>query len=219
MSWWQHPQAEQVISYYQALSQREKWLTLATLNILLVFLFVLFLIEPSYQRGRLMQSEAEEHHGLNLKLEQQLQTLQSSPILDPNRDLRNDIEALLREHQEIENRIGRLTDALVSPEDMVTVLEQMLTQDKSLKLTSLATLPREQVTLENSEQGTYLYRHSIEIRMNATYSSVLAYLQRLDALPWRLYWQRLDYDVTEYPRGDLVLQVYTLSSREDLVGG
>lgn len=219
MSWWQHPNAERVIEHYQALSQREKLLALITIHVVLFFIFILFFIEPSFKRGQMKQTEAEEHFALNLKLEQQLGNLQNSPILDPNQDLRNEIDVLLEEHRQVEKRISMLTDALVSPEDMATVLKQMLTQDKALKVTSLATLPREKVALENSEQGIYLYRHSMEIRLSTTYDSLLAYLKRLDALPWRLYWQLLDYEVTDYPRGDLTLQVYTLSSREDLVGG
>lgn len=219
MSWWQHPNAERVIDHYQALSQREKWLTLTTLHVVLVFIFTLFFVEPFFKRGQMTQAEAEEHLALNIKLEQQLSNLQNSPILDPNQDLRNEIDDLLEEHRQIEKRISMLTDALVSPEDMATVLKQMLTQDKTLKVTSLASLPQEKVALENSEQGIYLYRHSIEIRLSATYDSLLAYLKRLDELPWRLYWQLLDYEVTDYPSGDLTLQVYTLSSREDLVGG
>ena len=219
MSWWQHPNAERVIDHYQALSQREKLLTLITIHVVLIFIFVLFFVEPFIQRGQIKQAEAEEHRVLNSKLEQQLSNLQNSPILDPNQDLRNEIDVLLEEHRQVEKRISMLTDALVSPEDMATVLQQMLTQDKALKVKNLATLPREKVALENSEQGIYLYRHSIEIRLSATYDSLLAYLKRLDALPWRLYWQLLDYEVTDYPNGDLTLQVYTLSSREDLVGG
>jgi MSHA biogenesis protein MshJ len=54
--------------------------------------------------------------------------------------------------------------------------------------------------------------------MTATYDSLVAYLKRLDSLPWKVYWQALEYRVDKYPDGELVLEIFTISTREDMLG-
>lgn len=218
MKWWQHPQVAVVIQRYQALNPRERQLSLMTLHFVLLALIAVVFIEPLASRGMAQQSQANELLATNARLEQQLQQLKNSPIKDPNQDLRDELELLTTERLSIESRISNLTDALVSPDKMVAVLEQMLTQDSRLKITSLVTLPKEEIQLDANDPSARLYRHGLRLRIGATYDSLVDYLKRLDALQWRLYWQSLDYRVEQYPRGELLLEVYTLSSREDVVG-
>jgi MSHA biogenesis protein MshJ len=40
----------------------------------------------------------------------------------------------------------------------------------------------------------------------------------LERLPWRFYWQDLNYSVDHYPNAEVILRVYTLSSEEGLFG-
>ena len=218
MKWWQHPQVAAVIRRYQALNPRERQLSLMTLHFVLLALMAVVFIEPLASRGMAQQDQANELLATNARLEQQLRQLQNSPIKDPNQELRDELELLTTERLSIESRISNLTDALVSPDKMVAVLEQMLTQDSRLKITSLVTLPKEEIQLDANDPSARLYRHGLRLRIRATYDSLVDYLKRLDALQWRLYWQSLDYRVEQYPRGELLLEVYTLSSREDVVG-
>jgi hypothetical protein len=37
-------------------------------------------------------------------------------------------------------------------------------------------------------------------------------------LPWHLYWTRLELDVGEYPRNDIVLELQTLSLEQGWIG-
>ena len=218
MKWWQRPQVVVFIQRYQALNPRERQLSLITLHFVLLALMAVVFIEPLVSRGMVQQSQANELLATNARLEQQLRQLQNSPIKDPNQELRDELELLTTERLSIESRISNLTDALVSPDKMVAVLEQMLTQDSRLKITSLVTLPKEEIQLDANDPSARLYRHGLRLRIRATYDSLVDYLKRLDALQWRLYWQSLDYRVEQYPRGELLLEVYTLSSREDVVG-
>lgn len=218
MKWWQHPKVAVFIQRYQALNPRERQLSLITLHLVLLALMAVVFIEPLVSRGMAQQSQANELLATNARLEQQLKQLQNSPIKDPNQELRDELELLTAERLSIENRISNLTDALVSPDKMVALLEQMLTQDSRLKITSLVTLPKEEIQLDANDPSARLYRHGLQLRIRATYDSLVDYLKRLDALQWRLYWQSLDYRVEQYPRGELLLEVYTLSSREDVVG-
>ena len=57
-----------------------------------------------------------------------------------------------------------------------------------------------------------VYKHLVTLELSGTYFSVIAYLQRLENLPWRLYWQFLDYRVSDYPNAIIYVGVYTLSA-------
>lgn len=218
MNWWQQPHIARVIAAYLDLNEREKQLTQITLNALLVFVFFVFLVEPFFSSAVSQRDEASLLSAENSRFEQQLNELQNTPVIDPNQAIRDQIEALEAESRNVQLRIGNLTDALVSPENMVEILEQMLTQDKRLKVTSLVSVPKEQIELEEGDDQSRLFRHGLKITVTATYPSLVAYLKRLDALKWRVYWQSLEYKVSRYPKGELTLEVYTLSTREEVLG-
>jgi len=218
MNWWQHAQVAQVIDGYQNLSEREQKLTQITLHVVVFVLLAFLLLDPIFSGAQQKSKQAGSIRGENSLLEQQLFSLQNEAVVDPNQALRDQLEQLEAENKNLQLRINNLTDALVSPENMVVVLEQMLTQDKRLKITSLESIPKQQIELEGDGEATRLFRHGLRVTVNATYPSLVAYLQRLDALKWRLYWQTLDYKVTRYPKGELTLEVYTLSTSEEVLG-
>ena len=66
--------------------------------------------------------------------------------------------------------------------------------------------------------GTGVYKHSVLIRVAGNYSELVKLLQDIEALPWRFYWESLDYTVTQYPQAEIDIQVFTLSSEEGLLG-
>ncbi|MCG6282615.1 MSHA biogenesis protein MshJ, partial [Vibrio diabolicus] len=41
----------------------------------------------------------------------------------------------------------------------------------------------------------------------------------LESLPVKYFWRSFKYQVETYPQARLILQVYTLGSREEFIGG
>ncbi len=146
-----------------------------------------------------------------------LERLRNSPQLDPNEPVRDDIQKISAQKQTIDERIQGLTDTLVAPENMPEIFENMMTQDQRLKLISLKNIAGQNVAIDPEFSDVDLYRHGVEIRMQADYPSLLTYLRRLDSMNWKLYWQTLDYRIDEYPNGELLLEVFTLSTREEIL--
>ena len=56
-----------------------------------------------------------------------------------------------------------------------------------------------------------LYAHDVELTIEGGYLDVLAYLKRLEALDERLGWMVLEYDAENWPAGEAVIRVRTLS--------
>lgn len=217
--WWRYPQAERLINRYLALAPREQRLLQITLHTLLTLLLTLMVLEPVWLRIQSHHQVAAQAETEARQLQQQAQRLRDTPPHDPDEALRRQLAQLAGEQALLDERIGRLTDALVTPAQMVPLLKALLEQDARLQLIALSSLPRQTLTLDAADPEAVLYRHALRIQLKATYPGLTAYQQRLDRLPWRIYWQTLDYRVTDYPYAEVQIELYTLSLSEEVVGG
>ncbi len=74
------------------------------------------------------------------------------------------------------------------------------------------------VQSEAKPQGSGVYKHRVILRLSGDYFRVLALMKALENLSWKFYWDSLDYKVIDYPRAEIELNVFTLSSEEGLLG-
>ena len=113
----------------------------------------------------------------------------------------------------------------VAPERVAQLLGELISRQHGLTLISLRNLPVESLTLPASahaavsarasvhDHGPFL--HPLELIISGDYPSILAYLQALEQLPWRLHWERLELQVEHYPANRVRLVIGALSlSRE-----
>jgi MSHA biogenesis protein MshJ len=56
-----------------------------------------------------------------------------------------------------------------------------------------------------------IFRHGVEVVVHGGYLELLEYMAALEALPWRLYWGKVQLNVDTYPNATLTMDVYTLS--------
>lgn len=78
------------------------------------------------------------------------------------------------------------------------------------------------VPLDNrleEERIVGVYRHSVKLTLQGPYFSVVEFLIRLEKMPWRVYWDSIDYSVARYPDGKVQLEVYTLSTEKGILNG
>jgi len=62
-----------------------------------------------------------------------------------------------------------------------------------------------------------LYQHAFIIELRGDYASLRNYLTELSALPWRFYWDELDYQVDAYPQATIKIKVHTVSLAEEWI--
>lgn len=217
--WWREPRIAWLIQTYQALSGREQLLTRMTMNLLVAALVLWLLAQPLWNRIQQQWLEQQQAEQTNQQLQQQLVQLQQQHLQDPNRALRDELAQLTAQQALLDGRINALTSALVSPAQMTSLLSNMLAQDKGLKPTSLITLAPQRVELGEGFDDVELYRHRLRITMQASYQGLVKYLSQLDQVPWLISWDTLSYDTRRYPQGDLLLEVSTLSRKQEVLGG
>ncbi len=159
--------------------------------------------------------------------EAQLAALQST---DSDERPARELKQLQQTLAQLDESLASLSQGLVSADQLPQILQEVLISTTELRLRRLRTLPVEELPLIRSSDdadadgadqdraATGVYRHSVELEVSGDYFEVLQFLRRLEGLPWRFYWDRLDYEVADYPIGDIRLRVYTLSAEEGLLG-
>jgi MSHA biogenesis protein MshJ len=244
MTWWQKIPFIDGVTAYEKFSSREQYMVLSTIIVVILLIAYLLVIEPVILINAQLIKDKNSLISTTQSLSENIINTKNKKLQDPNTPLRKQLKEVLVESKRLQKKINLLTQALVAPKQMVSLLESVLTQDKQLKLISLINLPEEAMSMQgsnlifndssaldantirdrtsgqdrNSGQEALIYRHTFNIELETTYDSALLYLKRLDDLPWQLFWQDLKYQSTQYPKGTLNIRIYTLSMSKEVLG-
>jgi MSHA biogenesis protein MshJ len=202
------------------MSAREKILiTLCGLVTVVMLLFTLVL-EPKLNQINNNEKQLSNLKQSNQKTEIDILRVKAQLKKDPNADIDLEISNLLTESQHLSMQLSQIIEHLVTPSQMAGVLESVLEQQSGIHLVSLQTLPSEPIT-EDKEASQYsgYYVHPVRMELTGDYFSIANYLNKLESLPDSYFWRSFSYKVEEYPKAKLVLEVYTLGSREEFIGG
>ena len=210
---------------------RERFSALARREKLLVFLAVLagvvlggwqlmvtpVLAEREQVRDR-TQTLQEEHQALV----EQRESLNAELEEDPNEQLERRAAQLQRRLDRLDTDLEELTTGLISPEDMVAVLRDMLSEHDGVELQGVSHRAPRAVSVAGEqvagEDGSGLYAHSVRVVISGEFQDLFRYLQALEAMDDRLGWRTLDYRVTDWPRAEVSISLQTLSLYEEWLG-
>ena len=73
--------------------------------------------------------------------------------------------------------------------------------------------------LDSSGAEVLLYRHGLRITMTGAFFDIQAYLDSIEQLPKKFYWQVFDYQMQKYPTAEVVMEIYTLSINKEFIRG
>ncbi|NOX76997.1 MAG: hypothetical protein GXP17_10380 [Gammaproteobacteria bacterium] len=82
--------------------------------------------------------------------------------------------------------------------------------------TSLADVTERQTEREHLKPG--IFKHGVRVEFEGNFLATLRYLQALENMPWRFYWDSVDYQVLEYPVARVAITVHTLSLDRGWIG-
>ena len=203
------------------LSLRERAMVFGAGVALLGMGWQMLLMDPLARRAGAAQQQLSELH----------QRLQAAEIAASSAAQSPALVAAAR-NRALEQRLAQLDADLaaaahgyVAPERVAQLLGELISRQHGLTLISLRNLPVESLALPASgnaavsarpaarDRGPFL--HPLELIISGDYPSIVAYLQALEQLPWRLHWERLELQVERYPVNRVRLVIGALSlSRE-----
>ena len=203
-------------------SLRERAMVFAALAAVLIAVLNALLIEPQLTRQRRLSTEVAARQGEMRGMQEKLQALALARQADPDRDIRQQLDALKLRVSETEAKLLEEQRKFAPPEQVGALLGEMLSRNRKLQLVDLRTLPVASFAGGGAEAPSapkpaapaaagQIYRHGVEITVSGSYLEMLAYLKDLEKLPNQLYWGRLELSAASYPLVTMKLSVYTLS--------
>ena len=216
---------QKLLERFSALTTRERWLVVIALVAVAYQAADLLILERQFGEIERLNKQVAQDNAAISRLNSELNMLSQRALDDPNKRLRSQIEGSRSEVQRLQARLQEAAEELISPQDMARLLEQMLIQQEQLTMLRLQTLEVEPLlSRQRSESGVVgkaqagLHRHGFSLEFSGGYLATLNYLQALERLPWRFFWDSVDYEVLEYPQSIVRLKLYTLSLSEDWIG-
>lgn len=163
---------------------------------------------------------------------------------DPNAKKKKEIDRLEKKLENLDENLQTLSVGLIQADELTLALHDVLHSLGSLKLIGMETLAPTRLrlhrtdemiltegesgdgggeNLELDESGKVVeevgvFKHSVVVALEGKYFDVVSYLTALESLPWKIYWQGIDYEVLTYPKAKVLIEVYTLSTEEGVLG-
>jgi MSHA biogenesis protein MshJ len=216
-----------------ALGLRERAMVFVAVMAVLLFIAAQLVVGPLNNERKRMQREIQAKNQQTVVLNAQIQAFAAEYSKDPNAANRAELATLRGQLQATKAALGKRTQGLVSPKEMVRLVEQVLKQNRALELVSVRSLqsvplferpqaksptPATGKTTRAVTPTVHLYKHGMRIQFRGRYRDVVAYLQALEKLPWKVFWGRVTLTVESYPVSLVTLELYTLSRQSEWIG-
>lgn len=227
-----------LLQRWQGLSGREQWMAVGVALLLPVMGWLMLGHDPLARRLESLQTELQGARTRQLEARSAEAELQARAAVDPDRELRQALLAAqaLRERQLV--GLEEETAALIDPQRMRQVLQDLLLSRPGLRLLGLESfsapleLPAAEpvgAAVENKglpqAPALVLYRHGMRLTLEGSYFELRDYLRGIELQSRgpggrRLFWEHLDYRVDEAGPGKarITLELYTLSRHAGWVG-
>jgi MSHA biogenesis protein MshJ len=220
-------QWQQLAAKLDTRNQRERTLIFFMVIVVVGSLVNALWIDPLLVRKKKAMQEVMSQQEQLQTLSSQIQVIMSGGKSDPDAPFRVQLAGLEQKLSQSRAALQEVQQNLVPPDKMARLLEDVLTQNRKLKLVALKTLPVSDVLdmsggiSSQSQAGQSkeelksaapaIYKHGVEITVSGNYAELTHYLDTLEKLPWRMFWGKAEMHVEEYPRVTLTITLYTLS--------
>ncbi|MDR3390926.1 MAG: type II secretion system protein GspM [Sulfuriferula sp.] len=206
-----------------ALSMRERIMVFAAVVVVLVAIINALLIAPLLAHQKQLAEQIVQSQQTTATMQTQIQDLLKTSNIDPNVALQIRLAQLRAQAANSGKTLDDIQSKLVAPQQMPTMLEDILQHNQSVHLVALSTLPVEILSDKTSsddktakpdavtDNGNHIYKHGVEITVTGNYLDLTRYLSAIEALPWRMFWGKAALSVSEDHVVTLTLRLYTLS--------
>lgn len=207
-----------------AMSLRERALIFLAAVLVLITLVNSLLIDPLLTRQRELSRQIVQTQTQTKALQAQIQVLATAKNVDPDAALRARLQQMQQDLASADTALLDFQSGLVSPQQMPSMLEDILLRNRALSLVSLKTLPTQNLAaaVEQAADGqagpaqpaapqASVFRHGVEITLQGSYADLLRYLAAMESSPYRMFWGKAALKADSYPKATLTLTLYTLS--------
>lgn len=204
---------------YSALQPREKKLVFYGLLVLTLWLGIMYWLEPAFKQ---QQAAKQQYQQLSQQLQlaqQQNQQLQLELQADLNQPFRQQTSDMQQQLAQLSAELQLSREQFIGAGQMLALLHDILARSRQLTLKSMATSAARPLLLagQSAQDSPLLYQHHTTLIVQGRFSAVQQLLTELEALPWLIQWQQLDYQVLEHPQAQVSIELITVSEYENFI--
>lgn len=209
-----HKQAYAIRLLIDKFNMRERVLMISVGVGFILLLFQGLIILTGLDKHTSVLMQIDQYQQESTQIEVTLNGLKAA-INNPNViALQNSNNDLKKRIDTLSDRIGSLSDALMTPERMVGLLKDLLAAQPNLTLLSFEVLPTTEIK-SNNDGETLFFEHGLVLELEGQYEALVSYLEAIEASPSQLFWNRLFVESTNFPMLKIQLRVHTLSQVEE----
>ncbi|NJN51950.1 MAG: hypothetical protein HC809_09430, partial [Gammaproteobacteria bacterium] len=143
--------------------------------------------------------------------------LRRAQLDDPNGALVRERASLEQEIAALDSRLEATVGRFVPPTQVPKLLESVVARHQGVELVRVKSLAAEPVRVRE-DMAPALFRHPLQVELEGGYFEVQSYLADLESSNWKFAWRTLDYQVAEYPRAKVLIEIETLSPDRNWLG-
>ena len=202
---------------FESLTNREKVIVITTLLVALWGCWDNLFFERFKLKQKALKQELAN---LNTQADSQREMasiLEKTGNTDPDSENQIKLAELKNQYSRLQDQVMLGDKKFVPPKLMAKALNDILKQNRELTLIKLESLPPTTL-LEAKDQRQPIYKHGLVITFTGNYANTVNYLDALEALPWAIVWESLDYKVKNYPLAEITIRAVTLSFEKGWLG-
>jgi len=227
---------------YLTITPREQYMVFFAGLAAIIFIIHSFFIDENAIKITKLEQSIAKVTASNRSAKNSIVLLQEGLSQDPNAVFNNQVAQYKKKIKEVDEGLLKLTSDLIDPVQMRYALLQLLKTQKGVSLQSFQVIAAQPITMspsknttksnntnainksagdnsaESTPQELVLYRHAIKIKLSGSYFQLRDYLQQLEALSWKFFWQEFNYQLKEYPVSELEIEMYSLSTKREFIG-
>lgn len=210
---------DQLADRFNKLQLRERILvSVLTLVLLFMTFDFLFLTPTIKKRQMLLQQTIGQEKSLKM-LNKQIEYIKKDSQGYADNPLMRKHVYLVTQKKSLEKKLSNLAEELISSQEMAEALKNLLRQDSSLHLLRVESISPQNEDEQNAQDTApgKLFEHRLLIEFEGEYFNVLAYLRKVEQSKWHIFWDHIDYQVTNYPMARVKMLIHILSNQEALL--
>ena len=215
------------------LSSREQFLLLLTGLVAIFFIISYSFVDDKSAKIVTFDKQSRAMTSGNKTLNFTIKEYQTALEKDANENTVKQIARLEAKLAKIDLQLVHLTNELISPTEMREALLKLLKLEPGVSLLSFELIGAKPLLdlpapSQNSTAGSHaptgeqlglnLYKHGIKIKLSGKYFQLRNYLQQLEQLSWKFFWQDFLFEVKEYPRSEVEITIYSLGLNKEFIG-
>ena len=181
-----------------------------------IFLVFFLYLNPTYAKQKALLVTMSQQRDMIAGVEAEIAQTMLAHTVDPDAGDRARLLGIRAEASQLSASLMAMQQGMVPPERMTSLLEQILRTHRSLRLTSLRTLPDDQPAVvakpgEPAPPPQLLHRHGVELVLAGSYPDMVAYMAALEGMQGQIFWGSAVMKVDAHPNASLTLVVHTIS--------